>query len=497
MIVETTDMVKTIKHHHTPYKSLHMAGIRRIIAIVSRPSFIILRIGIELLIVICLVFGILLAGFENYFRNRVYPGVYIDDVYFGGKDRDAITTYFLNRNIPFERMVMQFTFQDHIATLSGNQLGLGFDATLSAQQAYLIGRSPYMLSNIVQKATALTRRIQLHPLFRLQEGVLKEFLTQQAQQFYIPVEEPLFSFNGGRVNAFKPAKNGRALNEQATEKNLYEALVGSSNQPTPEATMSIPLVVEIVHPTQTTDAINSFGIKELLGRGESYFRGSIPGRIYNIALAASRVNGVLVAPGTTFSFNATVGDISAGSGYKQAYVIKSGRTVLDDGGGVCQVSTTLFRATLDAGLPIGQRFAHSYRVGYYEQGGWGAGFDATVYSPTYDFTFTNDTPAHILVAAVADTANTTLVFELYGTSDGRVATTSKARVWDIRPAPPDVYQDDPTLPAGTIKQVDWAASGAKAAFDYRVVRNGEELINKTFLSNFQPWQAVYLKGTRN
>lgn len=479
-------MVKATKQHHITTHSKH-----RIIQ-----SHTAVRIVIESVLVLCLIIGIIIATFENHFRRRVYPGVFIDEIYFGGTSKDAVTSYFLNRNIPFEHLTIQFTFEDHIATLSGNQLGLGFDATLSAQQAYLIGRSPYMLSNIVQKVTALTRRIQLHPLFRLQEGVLKEFLTQQAQQFYIPVEEPLFSFNGGRVNAFKPAKNGRVLNEQATEKNLYEALVRSSNQPTPEATMSIPLVVEIVHPTQTTDAINSFGIKELLGRGQSYFRGSIPGRIYNIALAASRVNGVLVAPGTTFSFNATVGDISAATGYKQAYVIKSGRTVLDDGGGVCQVSTTLFRAALDAGLPITQRFAHSYRVAYYEQGGWGPGFDATVFSPTYDFTFINNTPAHILIQAKTNTAASELVFELYGTSDGRVATTSKARVWDVRSPPEDLYQDDPSLPAGTIKQVDWAAWGAKAAFDYRVVKNGEELINKTFLSNFQPWQAVYLRGTQ-
>src|SRR3989344_205719 len=97
------------------------------------------------------------------------------------------------------------------------------------------------------------------------------------------------------------------------------------------------------------------GIVERIGVGESFFKGSISGRVHNILLASSRISGVLVGPGEVFSFNETVGDISAATGYKSAYVIKNGRTVLGDGGGVCQVSTTLFRAALNAGLEIVER----------------------------------------------------------------------------------------------------------------------------------------------
>ena len=196
-----------------------------------------------------------------------------------------------------------------------------------------------------------------------------------------------------------------------------------------------------------------------------------------------------------FSFNKTVGDISAATGYKQAYVIKSGRTVLDDGGGVCQVSTTLFRAALNAGLPIVERHAHSYRVGYYEQGDWKPGFDATVYDPSYDLEIQNDTPTPILIQAKPDTTNLELVFELYGARDGRTVDISPVRLWDSRPAPQPLYQDDPTLPNGVVKQVDWSANGIKSAFDYKVIRGDQELFKKTFFSDFVPWQAVYLRGT--
>ena len=215
---------------------------------------------------------------------------------------------------------------------------------------------------------------------------------------------------------------------------------------------------------------------------------------HNVALTAAKLNGILLAPGETFSFNQTIGDVSAETGFQQAYIIKEGRTVLGDGGGVCQDSTTMFRAALDAGLEIVQRNAHAYRVSYYEQNS-PAGIDATVYSPSPDFKFKNDTPAHILIQTTVNTGANYLKIEVYGTSDGRVSTISNARLWDQVPPPPALYQDDPSLPNGQVKQIDWEAWGAKAAFDWKVVRGSETLHEKTFYSNYRPWQAVYLRGT--
>lgn len=186
--------------------------------------------------------------------------------------------------------------------------------------------------------------------------------------------------------------------------------------------------------------------------------------------------------------------VSEFTGYQQAYIISGGKTILGDGGGVCQVSTTLFRAILDAGLPITERQAHAYMVGYYEQDS-PPGLDATVYSPSPDLKFKNDTSNSILITARANPRNYSLVFELYGTSDGRVSTISKPAVTDVVPAPDDLYQDDPTLPVGTVKQIDFKAAGAKVTFNYKVTKAGETIYKKTFISNYRPWQAVYLRGT--
>ena len=245
----------------------------------------------------------------------------------------------------------------------------------------------------------------------------------------------------------------------------------------------------------TTENVNNLGIRELLGEGVSYFRGSAAGRVHNITLASSKLNGLLLGPGETFSFNTALGEVSAATGYQPAYIIKGGRTILGDGGGVCQVSTTFFRAALNAGLPILERQAHAYRVSYYEQESF-AGLDATVYSPKPDLKIQNDTPAHILIQARVFPQEFKLVFQLYGTADGRRATITNPRLWDQVAPPPPLYIDDPTLPKDEVRQVESPVWGAKAAFDWKVVRDGQILQERTFYSAYQPWQAVYLKGTK-
>jgi vancomycin resistance protein YoaR len=258
--------------------------------------------------------------------------------------------------------------------------------------------------------------------------------------------------------------------------------------------LEIPVI--LTYPKIKTGDVNNLGIKELIGTGKSTFFHSIPGRVFNVNLAASRISGTLVGPGEEFSFVKAVGDISKTTGYQTAYIISEGRTVLGDGGGVCQVSTTTFRAALDAGLPITERKAHAYRVGYYEQDS-PPGIDATVYYPTADLKFLNDTGNYILIQETVDTKNLSMKVEIYGTSDGRKSSLSKPRISNQSPPPPTMYVDDPTLPLGTMKQIDWSAWGAKVVFDYKVERNGENIYEKTFVSNYQPWQAVYLKGTGN
>lgn len=321
------------------------------------------------------------------------------------------------------------------------------------------------------------------------ENFIEKELTPKVER---PPQNAVFRFENGKVLEFIPAKDGLAIERSILDEEIIKTLTSLENSEGNSASLQIPVVRAL--PEITLDDVNDLGISKLLGLGTSKFRGSIPGRIHNISLASSKFNGVLVAPGETLSFNKILGDVSVFTGYKQAYIIRDGRTVLGDGGGVCQVSTTLFRAALNAGLPITERRAHSYRVSYYEQDG-GPGLDATVFDPTTDFKFINNTPGHLLIQTKFDSATSSLAFEIYGTSDGRVASITKPVIRSSVAPPEDLYVDDPGLPAGTVKQIDYKAYGAKVDFNYTVEKNGEKIINTTFVSNYRPWQAIFLRGT--
>jgi vancomycin resistance protein YoaR len=237
----------------------------------------------------------------------------------------------------------------------------------------------------------------------------------------------------------------------------------------------------------------SYGINHLLAEGRSKFLGSINSRVHNLNLAANKIDGTLVAPGEEFSFLNTVGPISSATGFQTAYIISQGKTILGEGGGVCQTSTTLFRAILNSGLPIIERYPHSYRVGYYEQDAK-PGFDASVYYPSLDLKFRNDTDRYILVQAEVDKSKYEMVFYIYGTKDGREVNITEPELFGYLPTPAPVYIEDKSLKPGEVKQIDFPASGITSRFERVVLKNGQDSQKDTFKSTYTPWKAVYLKG---
>lgn len=348
----------------------------------------------------------------------------------------------------------------------------------------------YEFSNIDLKDSEIVK--MLTPDGGIDKNLLKTKVESVANLLDREPQNSVFVFEEGRVKEFTPSKDGIKVDQDKLVDKISQTIIELSGSQEKQITIT-PEVVS-TKPQITNGDVNNLGIRELIGRGTSTYKGSIASRVHNVALAASRINGVLVAPGETFSFNEALGDVSQLTGYKQAYVIKDGKTVLGDGGGVCQVSTTLFRAALNAGLPITERQGHSYRVGYYEQDA-GPGLDATVYGPHPDLRIVNDTPASMLIQAKADTKNYSLVFEIYGTNDGRVATITKPTMTNVTAPPDDLYVDDPTLPTGQVKQVEHKAWGGRSTFNYEVKKDGNVTYQKTFTTNYRPWGAVYMRGT--
>ena len=432
--------------------------------------------------------------FQGLYRNVIYPGVSVNGIDFGGKTEKQINEFFAKKNEKIQDTKFVFISEAGAATATAKEINFGYDEDLLGKQAFSLCKSNYVITNISLIFQAYINGLNLPPAYHYSDTKLITILSPIIEKLHSDPIDSLFTFQNGRVTVFKPSKDGQTADIEGLKSQISSKflMVVSSSKP---QTLVIEIPVRVLKPKITTDKANNLGIKELLASGTSLFQHSITNRIYNISLASIRLNGLLVAPEEVFSFGKALGDVSAFTGYQQAYIIQNGKTILGDGGGVCQVSTTFFRAILNAGLPIIERHAHAYRVGYYEQDS-PPGLDATVFVPSVDLKFKNDTGNYILIQTYVDPNAQRLTFELYGTKDGREVVIGKPVVSNEVPPPPDSYQDDPTLPKGQIKQIDFAAWGAKVYFTRQVTKNGKVIISDRFNSDYRPWQAVYLRGTK-
>lgn len=252
---------------------------------------------------------------------------------------------------------------------------------------------------------------------------------------------------------------------------------------------------KVITPTVSSKAIGSLGIKEEIASGTSTFKGSSPDRVTNIRVAADLLNGTVIPPGGTFSFLETMGGIDEAHGFVPGYVIAAERTQLGVGGGVCQVSTTMFRAAFWSGVDITERNQHSYRVSWYEANGEPVGFDAAVFDPGVDLRFVNTTPGFILIKSGITTD--ALVISLYGTKPpGEVKLEGPAISNRVSP-PPDIYEVDPRLPKGTKKQVETARGGLETVITRRIIVPGQPDKVDEFRSRYQAWPNWYIVASES
>ena len=324
---------------------------------------------------------------------------------------------------------------------------------------------------------------------------LRSFLAGIAPDLEKVPADARFIFNEDtrELEVIQSAVIGQSLDIEATIQAINEKLIKGEHR--------VNLDMEYILP-QITDDMKAadLGITELVHDEISYFRGSDTSRIQNIQAASSRFHGVLVAPGETFSMAEILGDISLDTGYAEAWIIYGDRTIKGVGGGVCQVSTTLFRTVFFSGFPVVERYPHAYRVYYYEQTYSGhdprlAGLDATVYVPLVDFKFTNDTPYWLLMETYM--GNNWLQWKFYSTSDGRSVDWDSSGLKNKQEPPTPVYQENTSLAKGEIKQVDWAVDGADVSINRYVYRDGNLYFEDAFGTHYEPWRAVceYGPGT--
>ncbi len=319
---------------------------------------------------------------------------------------------------------------------------------------------------------------------RFQRDPAAAYLKQLATQLARPAQDAKLDFDPvtRQVKVVTPSQTGQTLDAAAALAAVEKAVMAN------ERTVEVP--VTIVKPKTDSSDLAALGIKEIVTQGTTTFKGSSKERTKNIVVAAGKFMNVVVPPGEEFSFNKHVGSISAADGFVDALVIVGDRTETGIGGGVCQVSTTVFRAAFYGGFPIVERYPHSYVVSWYGE----PGLDASIFTPTADFRFRNDTSHHLLIRPEVDEKKGTITFTMWGTKPSRTVEKEGPVISNVRPPLPAVYQEDKTLAQGQIKQVDWPNSGQDATI-IRRIRNADGTVKEEkFVSKYQSWKAVYLYG---
>ncbi len=291
------------------------------------------------------------------------------------------------------------------------------------------------------------------------------FVASLAGEINVEPIDATLTISGERATVFKQSRDGKTLDVEKSTDEVMKQLSSSTPQ-------GVPLVVATKKADVSDDNIEKLGIKELISEGVSYFPGSSANRIQNIRVGTSRFNGVLIKPGEVFSFNKYLGEVSAATGYAEGIVILENKEEKQYGGGLCQVSSTAYRAALLAGLPILARTNHAFAVSYYTEPFGVPGVDATIYLPYPDMQFKNDTGHHILIQTVL--SGTTLRFKFYGTKTKsgviRGPFFLSGSQDHTQPSQTVFYRDVLDL-AGNIVKTDTTTTYYKSSLDFPLVVN--------------------------
>jgi vancomycin resistance protein YoaR len=323
-------------------------------------------------------------------------------------------------------------------------------------------------------------------------GAIALEVERLAKRIDRPSQEPRVRLVDGVPTLLAAGVPGVVVDQAATVAAIRDAFYATNR------VVEVP--TQAVAPQLSDSDISALRFDDILSTGRSRFQGSAPYRITNIQAGVARINGVLIPPQTEFSFNTTIGTIDEANGFVQGYAVVDNRTQLEWGGGICQVSTSLFRAAFYAGLTITEWHPHPFYISWYDADafptGDGPGLDAAIFTGEDDFKFVNDTEHWMMIDATMDEAQRILDIQLRGVATNREVRVTGPIVVDTIPAPSDPkYVDDPTLPQGVVKQSDKARDGMNIVVYREIIRDGKADPSEEFATSFAPWPNIYLRGT--
>ena len=422
------------------------------------------------------------AGDSN--TDKILPGIHVGEIDVAGltsaEAEERVTKYVVER-------------QDKYLTVLANgqsrqirvgDLGFVWANPEAMRQAQYLGKSGNIIERYKFYKDAAIGSYTIPMTYSVVEDAVWSFAAQTAEQVNVSVSEPSLRMNEEGAFEVTEGHSGASLDEEASVGLIMDLLINKWDGQ--DVSLELPMVT--VEPSISNEAM--YNVKDRLGSGQTDFRGSSENRVQNITNGVSKINGVILMPGEQFSLVDHFVPFSEENGYAAAPSYSSGEIVDSYGGGICQVSTTLYLALLEAELQIDERHNHSMLVGYIKPS-----MDAAIAEGNKDLKFTNNTDSPIYIHAVVN--DTLIQVDIFGHQmhgeDHQVTYTSE--VLNETPATDKISFDD-SIKFGHIHQTDFGHLGTESRLIKTVTDGGvttEEVMNE---DTYQMSPICYTVGTR-
>lgn len=417
--------------------------------------------------------------------NKIYPGVTVQGINVGGMTKEEAKvklTETLEKGIQNKKLTMEIGGKQY--ELSYSDIIPQYDLDGTIEQAYKFGKENGILKKYMSIKHGENAKSEISSGFSYDEEKLKEYEEKLKNSVNQPAKDASLTINQKNIEV-KPEIEGKTLNLETLDQKLRENINGDIN-----STDVVKIDVEATKPRVTKEDLAQ--IKDVIGTFSTSYATSSPGRCNNIEIATSALNGAIVMPGETFSFNDVVGPRTVERGYKEAGTYVGNKVEPGIGGGICQVSTTLYRAAMKANLRSVERTNHSMVVGYAQPG-----LDATVSYGYLDYKFKNtyDFPIYIQ----GNTYGKVVTYTLYGDSRALNGRTYDMVSEILETIPPETkVVPDSSLPEGKEINEGGGTTGYKARSYQITYENGVEVNREVIATdNYASVGVIIRKGTQS
>ena len=497
------------------------------------------------IVLVCFIFSVIFA-LINQANNRIISNISAMGVDISNLTMDEAKQK-LQEKIQ-ERLetdiVLKHNDEDYILTPS--QFDFSYDIDKTLEKAYMVGRNGNIFENNYEILYQKKHKKDFEMDVSYNEDLLKNIIPQLNSGFKDGIKEPSYEVDGskliitsgqdGSIVKYEelkslilekmedenfntdsidiPVETGKAdeIDIDSIHKEIYKEAVNASYSTNPykitassngidfaisideakamlktkKSEYTIPL--KVIYPSVTTDSIGAEAFPDLLSSYTTSYATSNSNRSNNIALAASKLDGTVIMPGETFSYNETIGKRTVSAGFKEAGAYSNGQVVTEVGGGICQVSSTLYNAVLRVNLEIVSRKNHNFQVSYVP-----IGTDATVSWQQPDFKFKNNRNYAIRIKAT--TSNKKITIQVYGLkqADDYEVEIQSERTGTIQYK--TTYTTDSSLRKGQSKVIQKGSNGA-TSITYKILKRNGEVVSKEVISRdkYQPHNQVIARN---